>query len=128
MGATLIERYGRPKVAEIVTAFYGRVLKSPRLSEYFRDVPMTGLINHQARFMAMTMGDPIAFTSEDIRQAHQELGISPEEFDEMLGLLESTLLEFGVVEDDTERIVAAYRARRSDVVGDTPTDSTAGAR
>lgn len=116
MGETLLHRYGRVRVAQIVASFYRDVLRSSRLAHYFHDVPMSGLIEHQATFMAMVMGGPPAFSDEEIHIAHSRLGITDEDFEEMLRLLEVNLLKFEVEPEDTTQVVAGYRELQSQVV------------
>jgi len=56
MVETMLEKYGRGRLTQIVSSFYGDVLRSSRLAPYFADVSIAGLIEHQSRFLAMVMG------------------------------------------------------------------------
>lgn len=111
-----MDRYGRVRLAELVTAFYGEVLRSPRLAHFFRSVPMGGLIEHQATFMATVMGGPPSYSAPEIEAAHHRLGISDDDFEEMLRLLEQAFREFEIDAADTGAVISEYRRLQPRVV------------
>ncbi|HEX9856225.1 MAG TPA: group 1 truncated hemoglobin [Acidimicrobiia bacterium] len=117
MGVTPLDGYGRHKVVQVVSSFYGDVLRSKELGPYFANVHIAGLVEHQALFMAMMMGGPASFTDEQIREVHANLGISDEHFEEMLRLLEQALLRYDVTVEDAADVVARYRTYLPHVVG-----------
>jgi truncated hemoglobin YjbI len=101
---------------QIVSAFYSDVLRSPRLAHFFRDVDMSGLMNHQEVFMATVMGDPSGYSEDQVREAHARLEITVDDLDEMLRLLEKSLLKHEVDPEDTTAVVSVYRGLRPQVV------------
>jgi hemoglobin len=113
----MIEKYGRVKIRQIVSHFYGAVLKSPRLSPYFDGVDVHGLMAHQSAFLAAVMGAEQSHEMADIERAHHGLGVDAEDFAEMLDLLEDSLKRFEVEEDDRHQIIGRYRAFQGSVVG-----------
>lgn len=122
MDATMLARYGGlPVVAKIVLDFYDRVLSSDRLKGFFADADMRRLVDHQAKFIASVMGGPASFTGDYLRQVHAHLDIDAAAFNEMMGLLEASLLDAGFAAEDVRIIVAEMRARQPYVVTGTPT-------
>ncbi|MGH8914282.1 MAG: group I truncated hemoglobin [Acidimicrobiia bacterium] len=120
MGQSPVDRYGRVRLAQLVASFYADVLRSERLAHYFQHVPMAGLLEHQSMFMVMVMGGPTAFTPEDIEQVHRHLRISEDDFEEMLRLLEKSLLDYEVTLTDAAYVVEGYRKLQRHVVSDPP--------
>lgn len=55
--ATMFERYGGfANVSKIVMSFYDKVLDSDVIGDYFEDVDMWALIDHQTKFIAPPAG------------------------------------------------------------------------
>jgi hemoglobin len=113
---TILDRYGRVTIAKVVASFYSDVLDSPRLGHYFHHVEMSRLVDHQTSFMAAVMGGPHAFGADHIRNAHQGFHISRDDFEVMIELLESSLLEHRISRRDTDRVLDGYRALQPHVV------------
>lgn len=120
----MIDRYGEVKVRQMVSAFYGAVLRSPRLGPYFDGVSISGLVAHQAAFMAAVMGGPPSYNDDELAVAHSHLRVDSDDFDEMLRLLEQTLKHFRVSAGDTREVLDGYQSRKPQIVGadHTPTD------
>ena len=113
----MLDRYGRVRLTQIVSSFYSDVLRSSQLAPFFDGVPIEGLIEHQARFMAMVMGGPPEFTALEIETAHSRFGITDDDFDEMLRLLEKSLGSFEVEPEDITKVISRYRGMQPYVVG-----------
>ncbi len=116
MPENMIDKYGRVRVRQIVSHFYGAVLRSPRLSPYFDGVDVHGLMAHQSAFLAAVMGAEPGYEAADVERAHHGLGINEEDFAEMLDLLEVSLERFGVEDVDRRQIIGRYRAFQGSVV------------
>src|SRR5690606_6984038 len=117
MRTTMFERVGGfATVRLVVSEFYGRVLESELLRGHFDGVDMRRLIDHQTRLIAALMGGPASFTEEQLARAHQRLGITSEEFDEMTDLLRETLDDAGFVDDDVRTLCERVGALRQYVV------------
>jgi hemoglobin len=116
MAQTMLDRYGRVKLTQLVSSFYSDVLHSTLLAPYFEEVSIEGLIEHQTRFMAMVMGGPPAYTRLEIQDAHRRFGITEHAFDEMLRLLEKSLVSFEVDLEDIAQVMSRYRDMQSSVV------------
>jgi hemoglobin len=114
----LYERFGGvTAVAGLVFDFYDRVMKSRQLARYFADVDMSRLIDHQTKFLCSVMGGPPSYTNEQLREVHAPLGITGEDFDEMVRLLHGSLKAFGMSGDDLDFTLSEIRARRPYIVG-----------
>lgn len=116
MSETMVEKYGRGMLAQIVSSFYGNVLRSPRLAHYFAEASIVGLIEHQSRFLAMVMGGPPAYTDAELEAAHLQLDIAEADFDEMLRLLAKSLDSYDIDPADIAQVIARYRETQSSVV------------
>ena len=117
MTLTPFERYGGfATIHKVVMAFYDKVLDSDIMAEYFEGVDMRNLIDHQTQFVSQIMGGPAAYTDEMIRQLHARLAIHDVAFDEMAELLEETLEDFEVEEDDIAAVMNEITTRRPLIV------------
>ena len=117
MAASMFERYGGfATVSKVVMAFYDKVLDSDVIGDYFEDVDMPALIDHQTKFIAMAMGGPASYTNEMLRQVHAGLDIDTMAFNEAVTLLQQTLEEFGVERDDVGVIIDDIRNRAQYVI------------
>lgn len=114
---------GFARVRLIVSDFYDKVLASPALAPYFRDIEMRRLIDHQTKFIAAVMGGPAAFSDAQLKRAHVRLGIGEDDFDEMVELLRETLEDFGVGDPSLGRIVAQVEGMRELIVAHVAADS-----
>lgn len=119
MTQTLYERYGGfATVSRLVMAFYDNILDSDILADYFEDVDMRRLIDHQTKFIASLMGGPASYSNEILRNVHKSLNIDHASFDELVVILRKTLTEFNVEADDIETIAEAIEERRFVIVSE----------
>jgi hemoglobin len=114
---SIFERYGGfAAVRKIVSDFYDRVLDSEVIAHHFEHVDMKRLLDHQARFIASVTGGPASYTDEHLRRTHERLGITTDEFREMLALLVETLEDFEWAADDVEYVAKQLRRREGIIV------------
>jgi hemoglobin len=105
MASTMFERYGGfASVSKIVSEFYDKVLDSPSLSPFFDGIPMKRLVDHQTKFIAQVMGGPVSYSNEALQRAHSHLRISEPQYQELIGLLEETLEDFNVEQQDIDAV------------------------
>ncbi len=117
MNKSTFERYGGfAKINRVVTAFYDKVLDSPVLSKYFEAIDMRWQIDHQTKFIASLMGGPASFTNQELERAHARFSINRAEFDEMMGLLQETLEDFELHDDDITEVVQNFTSRANFVI------------
>lgn len=121
MSATLFQKYGGfAKISRIVLSFYDKALDSEQIGDYFEDIDMKRLIDHQTKFVSALLGGPAFYTDDRLRQLHSNLGISNADFDEMSNLLTETLTEFGFEPADNDQVMLEIEARRGHIVSAAP--------
>jgi hemoglobin len=117
MPQSLFQKYGGfAKVSRVVLTFYDKVLDSEQIGDFFDDVDMSRLVDHQTKFISSLLGGPVSYTNERLQQLHAHIGISDEDFDEMAKLLGEALDENGVEPDDCDAVMREIEARRSFIV------------
>lgn len=117
MATTVFERCGGfSSVRKVISAFYDKLLDSEMLSGYFANIDMRRLIDHQTKFVSSIMGGPASFSDDALRRAHANLGLSYEEFLEMISLLRETLEDFDMEKADIEQVCSEIVKRESLIV------------
>ncbi|WP_336336218.1 group I truncated hemoglobin [Haloarcula brevis] len=114
---SLFERIGgRDAVEAVVSDFYDRVLDDPLLEPYFEDTDMDRLRSHQTQFISAVAGGPVDYDGDDMRTAHEGLGITEDAFANVATHLEAALRENGVPDDDVSAILGEVAAMEDDIV------------
>ena len=117
MAASMFERYGGfGSVSKIVMSFYDKALDSDVIGDFFEDVDMPRLIDHQTKFIAMAMGGPASYTNEMLRQVHAGMHIDTAAFNEAVSLLQQTLEEFELEPEDIGIIIEDIRNRAQYII------------
>ncbi len=114
---SLYDKYGGFKtVSRVVMTFYEMALESDQIGDYFENVDMARLIDHQTKFVASLLGGPAAFGDDRLHQVHAHLEISHDDFDEMKLLLGEALTEHGMAANDVSLAAQAVEAKRAIIV------------
>jgi hemoglobin len=115
---TLFDKYGGfGTISKIVSEFYDRVLAEESLSPFFEKVDMARLMQHQTYFIGMVMGGPAnQYTGRDLATAHSGLHISTEQFELVAHILQETLIDGGVEEQDVQLMMQSVAAAKKDIV------------
>ena len=117
MARSLFEKYGGFKtVSKIVMDFYEMALDSDQIGDYFENIDMGRLIDHQTKFVSSLLGGPASFSDDRLRQVHLSLGISHPDFDEMVSLLCEALADHGMEPADVATVRSAVEAKRAIIV------------
>ena len=117
MSDTLYERLGGTDGIEaVVDEFYDRVVADEQVAYYFDDVDMQQQRAHQTQFISSVAGGPVEYTGDDMKTAHDHLGITPSEFEAIAGHLEDALVEFDVDEDDRQAVLEAVASYQDAIV------------
>ena len=117
MSVSMFDRYGGfASVSKIVMAFYDKVLDSDIIGDYFEDVELPDLIDHQTKFIASVMGGPASYTNEVLQRVHAHLDIDAAAFEEVVTLLRETLEEFELEPHDIDVIVQDIKGRSSYII------------
>lgn len=116
-GLPLFDKYGGlATLRHVIMAFYDRVLDSDIVGDFFEDVDMAKLVDHQTKFFTMVLGGPARFADERLAMAHRHLNVTHIHFNEIVALLGKTLAEAGFTEADIEITLTAIEARRTIIV------------
>ena len=117
MSDTLFERLGgKDGIEAVVDEFYDRVVADDQVAHYFEDVDMQQQRAHQAQFISSVAGGPVEYSGDDMKTAHEHLGITPSEFEAIAGHLEDALVAFDVDEDDRQAVLEAVASYQDDIV------------
>ncbi len=117
MSQSLFQKYGGfAKVSRVVLTFYDKVLDSDQIGDFFDEIDMSRLVDHQTKFISSLLGGPAAYTDERLKQLHAHIGISDQDFDEMAKLLGEALDDNGFEPGDRDAVIREIEARRSYIV------------
>ena len=126
---SLYERLGGVyAIAAVVDQFSEQILKNPRIvnanpqlkewhTEKYRE-RMPGLKFNRTLWVCAVSGGPYEYTAKSLDEAHSDLHISPEVFDEVSAVLASALDHFNVPAREKEEVLAAFNAQKPDVTSD----------
>ncbi|WP_336342842.1 group I truncated hemoglobin [Halalkalicoccus ordinarius] len=115
---TLYERLGgEDSIEAVVERFYEHVMADDLVNDYFEDVDMQRQIAHQTQFISAVTGGPVEYTGEDMRTAHEGMGITEPEFYAIADHLDAALAEFDVPEEDRETVLEEIASYEEAIVG-----------
>jgi len=123
---SLYERLGGVyAIAAVIDRFSDQLLKNPKIvsanpqlkewhtKKYKTRLP--GLKFNRTLWVAAITGGPYEYTAKDLHDAHFELQITPEVFDEVAAELASALDYFNVPKQEKQEVLDAFSAQKSDV-------------
>lgn len=115
---TLYERLGgRDAISSVVDDFYDRMLDDERVAGFFEDVDMRAQRAHQTQFLSYATGGPVEYTGADMREAHEDLDITDEDYDIVGRHLDAALAAAGVDGEDRSAVMDEVEALRDPIVG-----------
>ncbi len=123
---TLYERLGGIyAIAAVVDHFSDQLLKNPKVLEANPELNewhtvtfagrLPGLKFLRTLWVASLAGGPFQYTARELRDAHFDLKISPEVFDEVDAELDRTLAHFGVPDREKGEVLAAFGGWKDEV-------------
>jgi hemoglobin len=77
---------------------------------------LPGLKFMRTLWLCEVSGGPFRYTGKDMHEAHKDLHITPEEFDEVGVEIADALDHFGAQEREKQEVLAAIVARKPEVV------------
>ncbi len=117
MAQSMFDKYGRYQTfSTVVSNFYQKVLDSQALSPYFEGIRMERLISHQTNFISRVLGGPDKYEGRDLAEAHADFKISAPHFLEATELLEESLEEAGVTQEDITTIISIISNLKNQIV------------
>ncbi|KDE57703.1 globin [Halostagnicola sp. A56] len=109
---TLYERLGGENaIAAVVDEFYDRVTADELVAGYFDDVDMQKQRAHQAQFISSVTGGPVEYSGNEMAAVHDDMGITPSEFQAIATHLDDALRTFDIDEGDRQAVleeIASY--------------------
>lgn len=114
---SLFDKYGGVEtVTLIVKEFYKRMLKTPNLRRYFINVDVEKIIHHQIELISHIMGKPVSiYSGRDMKEAHKNLKISERSFNDTVEILEETLTDFKVEDEDINLMLARVNEFKNEI-------------
>jgi len=113
----LFEKYGGLRTLRaVIIDFYDRVLDSDVVGQFFEDVDIAKLIDHQTKFFTSILGGPAEFADQRLANAHRHLHVTHIHFDEIVRILADTLADADFEKNDVNITLSAVEARRSLIV------------
>ena len=108
---------GETMIANLIPAFYERVLADEVLSPFFSRVPLDKLHALQREFFAMATGGPIQYTGRPLSHVHQGMGIKGHHFARFAGHLLETLRALNTSEDEANEVIDRINVYVNEVTG-----------
>lgn len=123
---SLYERIGGVyAIAAVVDRFSDQLLKNrkivnanPQLKEWHTEkykARLPGLKFNRTLWVCAVSGGPYEYTAKSLHDAHLDLHITPEVFDEVAAELADALDHFEVPQREKDEVLAAFNAQKSDV-------------
>ena len=120
---TLYERLGGMNaIAMVVDRFSDEIVKNaklnvnPALNAWNQTGQLPGLKFMRTLWLCKAAGGPFQYTGKAMGEAHKDLHIKPEEFDEVGVEIASALDHFNVPAREKQEVLAAIGARRAEVI------------
>ncbi|HJY69236.1 MAG TPA: group 1 truncated hemoglobin, partial [Streptosporangiaceae bacterium] len=123
---TLYERLGGIfAIAAVVDTFSDRLLKNPTIVQANPELHQWHTATYPGRlpglkwlrtlWLASLAGGPFQYTGRELRDAHFDLKIPPEVFDEVAAELAHTLDDFNVPEREKGEVLAGFAGEKDEV-------------
>jgi hemoglobin len=101
----------------VVDAFYLGVTGDPLLAAVFARIDLPALRQHQRQFLSTVLVAPQEPTRMYLRAAHEDLHITPRQFDAVAGHLEAALHHAGVAPAEITKLMHAVALYADDIIG-----------
>lgn len=108
---------GDAQWAAVVDAFYLSVTGDPLLAAVFARVDLPALRQHQRQFLSTVLVAAQEPTRTYLRTAHQDLHITPRQFDAVARHLEAALHHAGVAPAEIAELMRAVAEYADDIIG-----------
>jgi hemoglobin len=120
---SLYERIGGVNaISMVVDRFSDEVVKNPKLNEnpalreWNESGQLPGLKFMRTLWLCEQAGGPFQYTGKDMGEAHKDLHLTADEFDEVGAEIARALDHFDVPEQEKQEVLAAIVARKDEVV------------
>ncbi len=120
---SLYERIGGVNaIASVVERFSDQVVKNPKLNvnpalkKWNKSGQLPGLKFMRILWLCNVAGGPFQYTGKELGEAHKDLHLTSEEFDEVGAEIASALDYFKVPEREKGEVMAAIVAHKAEVI------------
>ncbi|XGI83434.1 group 1 truncated hemoglobin [Halorutilales archaeon Cl-col2-1] len=107
---------GKEAIQTVVDDFYDLVMEDDRVNVYFEDTDMERQRAHQAKFISSVAGGPVEYTGDDMREAHEGMGIGDREFDIIATHLKEAFEINDVDEEKIDAVMSEVESLRDPVL------------
>jgi hemoglobin len=107
---------GKETIAVVVEEFYNRVLADDSLNFLFKNTDMNKQRAHMTAFLVFALGGPNQYKGRSIKESHEGLNITSEQFDKVAFHLVETLKSFNVQQEHIDTILATIAPLKEEVV------------
>jgi hemoglobin len=108
---------GEAQWTAVVDAFYLSVTGDPLLAAVFARIDLPALRQHQRQFLSTVLVAAQEPTRMYLRAAHQDLHITPRQFDAVARHLEAALHHAGVAPAEITQVMRAVAQYADDIIG-----------
>lgn len=129
---SLYERLGGVNaIAMVVDRFSDEIVKNPKLNvnpalhEWNGTGQLAGLKFMRTLWLCKAAGGPFEYTGKDMAEAHKDLHISSQEFDEVGVEIARALDYFKVPDREKQEVLAAIVSHKTEVVSGSPVPASA---
>ncbi len=120
---SLYERIGGVNaIAMVVERFSDEIVKNPKLNvnpqlrEWNGLGQLPGLKFMRTLWLCQAAGGPFQYTGRELGEAHKDLHLTSEEFDDVGAEIARALDHFSVAESEKQEVLAAIVAQKADVI------------
>ena len=120
---SLYERLGGvDAIALVVDRFSDEIVTNPKLNEnpalreWNEQGNLPSLKFMRTLWICAATGGPFSYTGRELGEAHKDLHITSEEFDEVGAEIDRALDYFGVPEQEQQEVLGAIVARKAEVI------------
>jgi hemoglobin len=106
----------------VVDRFSDEIVKNPKLNvnpalkEWNQEGKLPGLKFMRTLWLCEVTGGPFKYTGKPMGEAHEDLHITSDEFDEVGAEIANSLDHVGVPEAEKQEVLAAIVARKAEVI------------
>jgi hemoglobin len=90
---------GLPAVKALVTGSLGRIIKDPRVNEYFKGFDLDPLTEHFIQLACVVTGGPCKYEGRGMKEVHQGMHITNAAFDAVIEDIAFTMKKLKVHQD-----------------------------
>jgi hemoglobin len=116
-GKSLYARVGgMPAIKALVDGALDRILKDPRVKDYFKGFDTEPIEKHFVQLACVVTGGPCKYEGRSMKATHEEMHVTNAAFDAVMEHILFTMKSLKVKGQEQNEIMAAFNATRKDIV------------